>query len=148
MAPKPFALNSILKFRKREENLAQEKYIQARIATEKALQAVDNAKEDLGLLIHTLENKQIEGILALELARFDERIQYGRSQLKTLETTYRKKVSIAKGKQKKLLQKAKDHKMLKTLKEHQDQAWKTHLEKKEAAMLDEIAILRHDRNLN
>ena len=34
---------------------------------------------------------------------------------------------------------------LKTLKEQQNKAWNKYLEKKEAAMLDEIAILHHNR---
>ncbi len=148
MPPKPFALNSILKYRKREENLAQEKFVQARLAAEKALETLELAKEDLTQLISTLEEKQKDGIIALELARFDERIQYGRGQIQQLFSLYKKKQSIAKNKQLDLIEKAKDHKILDTLKEQQDKAWKEHLEKKEAAMLDEIAILRHDRKLD
>jgi flagellar protein FliJ len=147
MPPKPFKLDSVLSFRKRQENIAQEKFIQAKLAAEKASQAVDAARQDLKHLIVTLEEKQVSGILSLELARFEDRIQYGRNQLQLLKNTLEEKHNIAQKKRKLLLEKAKDHKVLKTLKEQQNKSWKDYLDKKEAAMLDEIAILHHDRKI-
>jgi flagellar protein FliJ len=148
MPPKPFTLDSVLTFRKRQENMAQEKHIQAKIAAEMALQALDATRQDLEQLIRTQEEKQKTGILVLELARFEERIQYGRNQLQLLKNTLKEKQKIAAQRRKKLLEKAKEHKALNTLKEQQNKAWKNYLDKKEAAMLDEIAILHHDREIN
>jgi len=148
MPPKPFTLDSVLTFRKRQENMAQEKFVQAKIAAEMASQALDATRQDLEHLIRTLEEKQKKGILALELSRFEERIQYGRTQVQLLKNTLEEKQIIVRRRRKTLLEKAKDHKVLNTLKEQQNKAWKNYLDKKEAAMLDEIAILHHDRKIS
>ena len=125
--------------------MAQEKFVQAKIAAEMASQALDATRQDLEHLIRTLEEKQKKGILALELSRFEERIQYGRTHVQLLKNTLEEKQIIVRRRRKTLLEKAKDHKVLNTLKEQQNKAWKNYLDKKEAAMLDEIAILHHDR---
>lgn len=125
--------------------MAQEKFVQAKIAAEMASQALVAARQDLENLILTLEEKQKRGMLALELARFEERIVYGRTQVQLLKNRLEEKHKIVKRRRKKLLEKARDHKVLNTLKEQQNKAWKSYLDKKEAAMLDEIAILHHDR---
>jgi len=145
MPPKPFTLDSVLKYRKRQESMAQEKFIQAKADAEMAFQALEEAKNALGNLINTLEEKQISGILAMELARFEERIQYARDQIELLKVSYQKKKKIVKDKRLLLLEKSRNYKVLDTLKEQQNRTWKNYLDKKEAAMLDEIAILRHDR---
>ncbi len=125
--------------------MAQQKFIQATIDAEKAFKDLETARKTLSQLILTLEEKQKLGILVLELARYEERILYGRTQIKQLKNTCEQKQNFAKRKKLELLEKAKDHKALNTLKEQQNRTWKLHLDKKEAAMLDEIAILRHDR---
>lgn len=53
---------------------------------------------------------------------------------------------IVKQKRGLLLKKSKEHKILAKLKENQDSAWKDYQNKKEAAMLDEIAVLHHEKN--
>lgn len=148
MPPKPFTLETVLKYRKRQENIAQENFIQAKLAAEKAFQALESAKNDLNLLIITLEEKQQNGILAMDLARFEERLQYARTQIKLLLDSYEKKQATVKNKRLLLLEKSRNHKVLDTLKEQQNRTWKSYLDKKEAAMLDEIAILRHDREIS
>jgi len=145
MPPKPFTLDSVLKYRKRQESMAQEKFIQAKADAEMTFQALEEAKNALGNLINTLEEKQTSGILAMELARFEERIQYARDQIELHKVSYEKKTKIVKNKRLLLLEKSRNYKVLDTLKEQQNRTWKNYLDKKEAAMLDEIAILRHDR---
>lgn len=145
MDPKPFTLDSVLKLRKRHEDMAQDQFVQAKLAVEHAQVALDTAKHKLQNLISVFEEKQKIGMLALELARFEERIVYSTSELQLLKNTLEKKKEVAHSKRKILLQKAKEHKILTSLKEQQNKAWKEHLNKKEAAMLDEIAIIHHDR---
>ncbi len=128
--------------------MAQEKFTQAQTAVDNALLDLETAKRAQGLLINTLEEKQQYGMLAQELARFEERIHYNQTQLVLLKKTFDKKRAVAEIKRKLLLEKAKDHKVLDTLKIRQNRSWKSYLEKKEAAMLDEIAILHHDRKIS
>ncbi len=145
MSPKPFTLDSVLTFRKREENLAQEQFSQARLAVEKAEERLEIAKQEQEQLILTLEKEQKKGLLALEQARFEERIQYSSTQIQLLKNALKEKTGIAEKKRNNLIKKSKEFKILDALKEQQNKAWKDYLNKKEAAMLDEIAILHHDR---
>ncbi len=47
--------------------------------------------------------------------------------------------------QNELLKKSRERQVMKKLKEKQNTAWKQYLNKKEAAMLDEIAIIYHNK---
>ncbi len=146
MSPKPFTLDSVLSYRKRQESVAQEKFVLAEIAVSKASEMLAKEERDLQLLIHKLEKEQEAGIFAMDLARYQNRIEVGRAEVIRLQKILEEKRDIAVKKRRRLLEKAKEHKVLKTLKEQQNQSWREYLDKKEAAMLDEIAILHHDRN--
>jgi len=148
MSLKPFTLDSVLNFRKLQENLAQEQLVQATRAAESVAKNLEAAKLEQKHLILTLEKKQKKGLLVLEQARFEERIQYGRTQIQLLKNALAEKNRIAQKKRNNLIKKSKEFKILDTLKEQQNKAWKDYLEKKEATMLDEIAILHHDRKSN
>ena len=148
MPPKPFSLQSVLKFRKRKEDLAQDQFLRARLAVDQARNNLEAAKNEIHSLSTSLEEKQVTGILVDDLARCEERIQYKQSHIKQLKDTLARKEILAQKKRMHLLEKAQEHKSLTMLKDQQDATWKEFLDKKEAAMLDEIAILRHDRNIN
>lgn len=148
MDPKPFTLGTILKHRKRQENIAQENFFQAQKAFNRAIEIMEEIKHDLNWLIDLLENKQQIGIFATELEQFEERILYCREQLLLQKKIVAEKQNALKKRRLDLLHKAREHKALNTLKEKQNRTWKTYLDKKEAAMLDEIAILRHNREIN
>jgi len=148
MSPKPFSLDSVLRFRKRQEDLAQEQFIRKRIAADRAAENLLIAKVTLRTLIDTLEEKQIHGISIDELSRYNERIQFEQAQIKELQNILKQKQKAAQKKRLKLLEKIKEHKTLTTLKAQQNKSWKEYVDKKEAAMLDEIAILHHDRTIN
>ncbi len=145
MSPKPFTLDSVLSYRKRQESVAQEKFVLAEIAVSKASEMLAKEEHDLQALIHNLEKEQEAGIFAMDLARYQNRIEVGRAEVVRLRKILEEKRDIAVKKRQRLLEKAKEHKVLKTLKEQQNQSWREYLDKKEAAMLDEIAILHHDR---
>lgn len=148
MSPSPFALDSVLKFRKRQENLAQEQFVQARIAAENAEKKLENAKIKQEKLINDLQTEQKKGLFVHDLARFEDRIQYGKRQIQLLKKNLQKKNDVTQKKRRHLIEKSKEFKTLDSLKEQQNKSWKNYLEKQEAAMLDEIAILHHDRKTN
>ncbi len=148
MSPSPFALNSVLKFRKRQENLAQEQFVQARIAAESAEKKLNTAKIEQENLIRALETEQEKGLFVQDLARFEDRIQYGKRQIQLLKNKLQEKNKVTQRKRQRLIEKSKEFKTLDSLKEQQNKTWKDYLEKQEAAMLDEIAILHHDRKTN
>jgi len=148
MTPKPFSLGSILTFRKREKDLALEQVVRAQLAVKKAEETLKISECVLETLIVELETKQMNGITVEELSRYEERIQFQRGQIIELATTHEKRQKTVQKKRLTLLEKVKDHKTLTALKEQQNKTWKEYINKKEAAMLDEIAILHHDREIN
>lgn len=87
-------------------------------------------------------------MVAFELARYEERINYLRQQIILMNRELDRKKKIVQQKKIILLEKSKEHKVLEKLKENQNNAWQNYQNKKEAAMLDEIAVLRHERNDN
>ncbi|MBU0943587.1 MAG: flagellar export protein FliJ [Proteobacteria bacterium] len=146
MAIKQFSLDSILQFRKREEDVARQIFFLARLEEKKVQERLDTLQQELSSLIQMLEEKQETGILTLELARYEERITYLRQQITLTKGELDRKKKIAQQKKIILLKKSKEHKILEKLKENQNIAWQNYQNKKEAAMLDEIAVLRHERN--
>jgi len=148
MSPSPFSLDSVLKFRKRQENLAQEQFVQARIDAERAVKELKAAESTQENLIRDLEIEQKKGLLVQDLARFENRIQYGKNQIELLQKNCQKKDAVTQRKRKYLIEKSTEFKTLDSLKEQQNKTWNDYLEKQEAAMLDEIAILHHDRKEN
>lgn len=145
MAPKPFKLETVLKFRKRQENLAQERFVEAQISLTQAIQAMTTVKQSLNLLVETLQDQQKMGIVANDLARFEDRIQFERDLLLRQQKNVAEKQKNVNSRRRKLLEKSREFKVLNTLKEQQNLAWHIYLEKKDSAMLDEIAILRYGR---
>lgn len=147
MPPKPFSLDTVLKVRKRNEELAQQKLQQA-LAVQKEVEAkLLTTRLEQQEIIRILEIKQQEGMFAIELSRFEERITYSYSEIKSLQQLLHEKKKICENKRNFLIRKSRDYKVLQELKERQNKVWKQYLDKKEANMLDEIAILHHDKKL-
>ncbi|MBU1138006.1 MAG: flagellar export protein FliJ [Proteobacteria bacterium] len=146
MAIKQFSLGSILQFRKQQEDLARQKFVLAQIEEKKVEESLHVLQQELSSLIQTLEKKQETGILTFELARYEERINYLRQQISLTKRELEEKKKVVQHKKIMLLKKSKEHKILEKLKENQNIAWQEYQNKKEAAMLDEIAVLHHERN--
>jgi len=146
MTAKPFSLDIVLKIRKRKEDLAQQKFIRATSEQKRIENEITNATIKQQELIELLEVKQQQGMLAVELGMFEERIIFSNNEIESLYKLLLKKKQIVENKRKHLLVKSKDHKVLQTLKKNQNLAWKQYLDKKEANMLDEIAILHHNKS--
>jgi flagellar protein FliJ len=145
MPPKPFSLDVVLKVRKRKEDLAHQKFMQALTEQQEIEKKLIAARTKQKEIIQILENKQQEGILAVELSRLQERITYGQEEMGSLQKLLHEKKQISEKKRALLIEKSRDYKVLQELKERQNRAWKQYVDKKEANMLDEIAILHHDR---
>jgi len=145
MIPKPFSLDIVLKIRKRKEDLAQQKLMQALSKQKDIEENIKTAQIELLDLTRLLGKKQQQGMLATELSLFEERIDFSNGTIKSLKKMLQEKKKIVANKRKHLIAKSRDHKVLQALKDNQNKTWKQYLDKKEANMLDEIAILHHSR---
>lgn len=143
---KPFSMEPVLRYRKQLEDVAQQKLFtsleqEARIQT-KLLQAKDRLKK----LYANLSLERAQGTTIDRLLLFENRIPVEQQEIGELQTEFEKQKKVVDRRRRHLLQASQDKKALKKLKERQNLAYKKYLDKKEAAMLDEIAVLRYGRN--
>lgn len=141
---KPFAFKTVLAYRKRLEDIAQQRLAEAKKALDAVRRKLQEEKTTLAQLIEHSELLQTEGVNILELVRYEEHILRLEANIKAIEKNLSDKTDIVHQEQQNLLRRAKDRRIMERLKDQQNIAWKTYLDKKEVAMLDEIAIIRHD----
>ena len=140
---KPFAFNTVLAYRKRLEDIAQQRLAEARKVLDGVQKKLREEQSNLTHLIKTTELLQTEGINITELVRYEDQILRVKANIKAIEKNLADKAERVKQEQHNLLRRAKDRQIMEKLKDQQDSAWKAYLDKKEMAMLDEIAIIRH-----
>lgn len=144
---KPFSLNAVLDFRKRLEELAQNRLFEARKTVEKIEGKLLDEQQSLIDTIFSLENLQKEGIEIGALMRYEAKIQLISNNVQAIKKNLEDKKKIVQKEHENLVKCSKDHQIMKRLKETKDKAWQNYLSKKEAAMLDEIGVMRYDNEI-
>lgn len=144
---KPFALDTVLDYRKRLEDIAQQRFIEAQKTRDLIQGKLDDATEDLSRFIAESAELQQQGIEITELIRHEERIACQQQNLQAIENNLLEKTQLVDKEQDNLLHRCKERQILERLKETQNKAWQVHLNKQEAAMLDEIATTRHETDV-
>ena len=141
---KPFALDTVLDYRKRLEDMAQHRFIEAQKTRDIIQVKLDEATEALTQFIAESAELQQQGIEITELIRHEERIGAQKHNLQAIKNNLAEKIQLVEKEQQKLLHRCKERQILERLKETQNKARQAYLNKKEAAMLDEIATTRHE----
>lgn len=145
---KPFAFQTVLDYRKRLEDTARQRLAAAKKAVAAVEQKLREEQDALTALIARKDLLQTEGINILELLLYEEQISRAQANITAIDKNLLDKTELLHQEQQHLLSRAKDRRIMERLKERQDLAWKGYLDKKELAMLDEIAITRHDSDNN
>ncbi len=144
---KPFSLETVLRYRKRLEDIAQHRFFEAeknRTIVEKKL---SSEQSNLNKLIATSARLQTKGIDITELIRYENIITRNQENILAIRKTLYEKKILAEKERENLILKSKERQIMERLKEHQNSEWKKFLDKKESAMLDEIAIIHHDMTI-
>lgn len=141
---KPFRLQTVLAYRKRLEGIAQHRVIEAKKIQETIQNKLNEEVHALALFIDEIEKLQAEGIGITELMRLEERITARKSNIAAIKKNLTEKSALVKKEQHNLIDRSKERQILDQLKDTQNRAWKAYLNKKEAAMLDEIATTRYE----
>lgn len=145
---KPFSLDTVLKFRKSQEDLAQRRLFEARTNRDLVQQKLFSEQSKLTDLVSLTERLQIDGINITELILHEQRILHLKTNLQAIEKKLTEKKDLFEKEMQNLVHRSKERQIMERLKTHQNAAWRQYLDKKEAAMLDEIAIMRHDSEQN
>jgi flagellar FliJ protein len=143
---KPFKLKAVLNYRKRLQDIARNRLFEAQKIQEIISQKLESEKNIFSVLIQECDRLQKEGITVSELIRYEERFTFLKGTIKAIEKTLLEKTEIVEKEQQNLILRSKELQIMERLKEQQDRDYEAFLNKKEAAMLDETAILRHDSN--
>jgi len=142
---KPFGLQTVLDYRKRLEDSAQHKLIEAKTVYRKIEEKYLLEQQRLAENLAERDRREQEGINIMELIRYEEHTERLTANIEAIGKTLQEKALLVKQAQEHLLKRAREKQVLEKLKEKQNLAWRNYLEKNEALMLDEIAIIRHER---
>jgi flagellar FliJ protein len=134
---KPFALHAVLKYRRQLEDSARQQLFQALEVEARLQEAV--------FQVTGLQQDKEQGTSVDRLVLFGHRIDLVKEQAERRRAELKKQQILVAKKRQVLVKASKDRKVIEKLQEQQNGAYKQYLEKKEAAMLDEIAVLSHER---
>jgi flagellar FliJ protein len=141
---KPFSLQTVLDYRKRLEDIGQHRLVVAKNVEKIIKKKLNDEVSALALFISESDALQAKGIEITELIRFEERITAQKHNIHAIKKNLTEKSALVQKEQQHLVHCSKERQIMERLKETQNIAWKGYLNKKEAAMLDEIATTRHE----
>ena len=142
---KPFAMEPVLRYRQQLEDEARQKLFADLKKEEEIQRRLTRATEELSNLYANLSLERTRGTTVDRLLLFDRRILLEQKKIKELQADLEQQEQVIERRRRHLLQASQDKKALEKLKEKQNHAYKRFIDKKEAIMLDEIAVLRHGR---
>ena len=142
---KPFSMEPVLRYRKQLEDEARQKLFISRKKETEISSQLEAAQQVIANLYADQEREKTEGTTSDRLLLYENRILLERKRVAELrEKLSRQQEEVAR-RRRRLLNAGQKKKGLEKLKEKQNMAYKRFREQQEAAMLDEIAVLRHDR---
>lgn len=142
---KPFSLDVVLDYRKRLEDQAMNKLFEARKEKETIEEKITLKELMYQGFLNNRDDIQQDGCPILDLITVEAKIDFTDKQLQELKTLLSQKEASVQRAHQNLLTRSKEKQVLEKLKDKQNREWQKYLNKKEAAMLDEIAILRHNK---
>ena len=142
---KPFSLDTVLKYRVQLEKIAKNRLHAAEKKRAETLQQLQQKEAIYNTLVGDLARLQSQGMNVVEMIRYEERINVEKNELDLLKNTLVEREETVLRERENTITKSKERKVMEKLKEKQNTAWQHYLNKKEAALLDEIAVIFHER---
>jgi flagellar protein FliJ len=144
--PKPFTLDTVLNYRKRLEDVAKNRFFEAKKIHAIIREKLVSEKNILSSVILECEELQINGVEITKLILFEEKISTSQKNILAIEKNIQEKAKLVDQEKANLLMRSREYQVMERLKVEQNDSWRQYLDKKEAAMLDEVAIMRHGKN--
>ena len=139
----PFKLDAVIKFRKQLEDTARQNLFTALEEEAEAQAVLIRQQQDLDHLYLSLQKEKEQGTTAPRLIMLEDRMALVKEQVSAASEVIQKAQIEVESKRKALLKTSQDRKVVEKMKEKQNNTYKQHLNKKEIAMLDELAVLFH-----
>lgn len=121
---KPFALENVLKHRQRLEDLAQNKFIQAKEIADTIRKRYVTKQKELQKLIKTIETKQQLGIDITMLIWYQDQINQEGENLSAIKKNLKEKERLVEQMLQNLLTKTQERQVMEQLKVEQNKAWR------------------------
>lgn len=144
--PKPFTLDTVLNYRKRLEDVAKNRFFEAKKIHELVQEKLISEKSNLTTVIFECEELQANGVEIAKLILFEEKISTSQKNIRAIKKNIQEKLKLVDQEKTNLLQRSREYQVMERLKCEQNASWRQYLDKKEAAMLDEVAVMRHGKN--
>lgn len=142
---KPFSMHAVLKYRQRLEDVARQNMHRALEQEARLRDALIRSQDELASLHRDLQQESTGGTTADRLLLFEYRIDLVKEQIIRRQNDLDKQqIQVAKKRQY-LVKTSKDKKIMEKLQEQQNAAFQRSLVRREAAVLDEIAVLSYGR---
>jgi len=138
-------MHAVLKYRRQLEDTARQELYRALEVEARLTEALLQVEEELTDLYGDQQRDQEQGTTVDRLLLFDHRIDLVKEQVALRRGELEKQQVQVANKRQQLVKASKGRKIMEKLQEQQDAAYARFLEKKELAMLDEIAVLSHER---
>lgn len=142
---KPFRLAAVLQQRQIQKDEAQKRLSDAQKQRDRVAAICKSKMQQLENLNNDLQKYQKEGIVIHKLIALEEHTLYIKEEITKIQTNLKTKEKIVKDQRAHLIACAQQYKIMDELKKKQNTAYKLFLDKKESAMLDEIAVVRHGK---
>ncbi|PID77214.1 MAG: flagellar export protein FliJ [Deltaproteobacteria bacterium] len=142
---KPFNLDSVLKYRHQLENQAQSNFFAAKEQEALAKKRVQEMVSQYNNLLAERDKLQNKAVSIMDVIQLENKIAHAKQQISKLKDELQKKAAQSRKAGQQLVARSRERQAMEKLKEKQNQRWRKYLDKKEAAMLDEIAILKHKK---
>lgn len=138
-------MQPVLRYRKQLEDEARLAFFASQEKEQELADLVHHLEENLQRLVRELERLKQEGTTIDILLLYENRIGVEREMLAKRKEELARQHEQVERRRKRLLHTRQEKKALEQLKERQNRAYKQYKDRREAAMLDEIAVLRHAR---
>ena len=142
---KPFTMHAVLKYRRQLEDSARQALAQAMEIEARLQKMLLQTEKELTGLYADLQQDQEQGTTVDRLRLFDTRIDLVRNELEAQRTKLIEQQQQVAQRRQMLVKRSKDRKIIEKVRDQQNAAYARFLEKKEMTMLDEIAVLSHER---
>ncbi|MBM9602973.1 flagellar export protein FliJ [Desulfopila inferna] len=143
---KPFSLTAVLQYRRQLEDSAATRLVHAQLELQAKQQEYDELVDRYTKLLARLDQLQDGGITVEDLLQYENHLSWLKGQQKKVADELHSATVKVSQKRRLVVDRRRDKKILEKLKDKQNREWRQYLEKKEAAQLDEIAVLAHDRD--
>lgn len=142
---KPFSLHSVLRYRQRLEDTAVTRLNDARHQLAEKESILTKAQHEYSLNLKAYQKMQRQGIIIEDLLRYEQHLVVLQEKVDNLSTECESARQNVEQKRKVVIGRSKDKKVLEQLQLRQDRAYEKYLAKKETSLLDEMAVLAHER---